>query len=308
MTCQLKCTTPTETFRWTVRTGEKVRVGCSPWVEMQLPAEFGITPEHFSVCYHHQLEIRSLGDSELFVDGIAITSTVMDVGMTVTAGDCRFTIENAVNKTTSSLDQNDKGKIIDAHRRCYVWEQKEEIIQDVALSDEAKQVLQPVGSPWEAVDTLISKKLCEDSVRLLAGCLETEALISWAVFVVGRAELPPNTSVLELARQWCSAPSEAARQSVEDSIHWADTSSLWTWLLAAISWTGGSLTSHVAKSQHGVAAIPPPKRMVVAAIIAVMQLACCQTDAAAFRTMAIESGLNALRSQHHEDLENASRR
>ena len=152
------------------------------------------------------------------------------------------------------------------------WENKQEILEQVQLSPEGMASIQDCETPRKAIEGLQSQACFEDAVRLIAGVLPLNEAIRWCGMSLDAHGIGIDASVRGVVQAWLDKPNEEHRIQVAENLTWDEPASPWTWLRAAISWTGGSL------APPDSTVIPPPKRMVVSSTIAALQLASCQSD------------------------------
>ena len=168
------------------------------------------------------------------------------------------------------------------------WNLGSEQIAAAGLSDQAQAYVGQSKSLRNAIDCLQTHNLMEDAVRLLAACLPAHRRIAWCIAALSAFGIPCEPLAHQRIQAWLASSQEPARQEAAAIVDWQRRSDPWTWVLAAISWTGGSLAPANAPP------VPPSDDSVVAAIIGSLQLAACHTDPTALRRWLVDSGLEQL--------------
>ncbi len=288
MTFVLNCSTPTKNIRWILRAGERARIGKSPWIEFCIADDEDLAEEHFAATYTDQLSLVAIGEAQIRVAGQCVKNASIDSQTLVEVGQSTILFEPAF------LYREETASVSPTTELCLpapsFWHNKREIAELVALSKEGSAVVDQATSPWEAIEVLASHLLWEDAVRVLAGCLPTVTLIRWGTNALIEHHLPLNDVPMQQVLAWLNEPSDARRIAISADINWSENASPWTWILASISWTGGSLGS------SSDTTVTPPQRMIVSAIIAALQLASCQTNRVSFCRYCVSQGLAYLAS------------
>jgi hypothetical protein len=292
MTYVIHCITPLENRRRVLRTGERLRVGTSEWMDWRLPASSELAAEHFEVIYQTDLSVSPLSGSISMIDGTPIESSVALSASEMLAGPCKFFFEATFPDGALATPPVD-GPSSMTSPRC-MWPEKQRDIDLGKLSLPAATAIQSCETPKVAVAKLVEQSLYEDAMRLIAATLDAREAVSWCLNCLRNASLVASSGDSECIMRlvaWQKEPTESMRLQVANAIDWKNSSSPWTWLQAAVAWTGGSL------APVDVAVVPPPRGMVVSALIATMQLASCQTDLQRFRKQACKLGQFILQAQ-----------
>ena len=292
MTFLLHYKTPASDRRLVIRTGETARIGHSSWMELCIDDDPSLAEEHFSISYQRQLFLRALAGSQVEVDGNVTSSTTIHSGSKVIAGQCVFEFiqPHLIERRTLS----DASTSVSESKPTCVWSDKLSLIDEVGLSVPAVELIRECDTPRVAIELLYAQNLLEDAVRLLAGTLSESQKILWCLSALKEFDVRSGTDFSPSLNAWLSDPCEASRIGIAQIVPWKETSSPWTWLLASITWTGGSLGT------QGSTLIAPPRSMITSAIIASLQLSCCHTPADGLRNFCICDGLQRLTRETKE--------
>jgi hypothetical protein len=289
MTFLLHYITPTQECRRVLRTGEFCRIGQSPWMEIAIDDDSELLDEHFSISYTRQLVVTAIQSETVEIDGSLCTQpTTIQSGMRVKAGQCIFDFSQSPTHLRNPSALQAAESVVILPKQPYVWSKRTTVCEEVGLSSDAIIIVTDCLTPKSAIDRLYSQGFLEDAVRLLAGSLGEGEAVAWCLRALNQFEIGAIADDRGVIASWLNQPNEETRQAISELIRWNESSSPRTWLLAAIAWTGGSL------APQGSATIAPPPSMMRSAIIASLQLACCQTNPEALRTFCIQDGLKHL--------------
>ncbi len=295
MTYLIDCLTPNEKYRWVLRNGEAARVGRSPWVEFCIDDDVELSPEHFLASYTNKLVLHAIDGATMDIDGERITTTTIGACSKVKVGQCVLHFEQLFPLEASSTTVATRR--IAAPSQIDRWENKDLIIEQVAISPQGIAAISNCNRPLAAIEALVSKLLLEDAIRLLAGSLPVYPLIQWGVHALSHHKIGTDASVQLLAQSWLNEPSDQVRIEISNRIAWNDNASPWTWILASITWTG-DIQNVIGQTQAAATlktAVATPK-MIVSAMIAALQLASCQRDMRSFREHCLSDGIKRLAS------------
>ncbi|MFN7875889.1 MAG: DUF6931 family protein [Pirellula sp.] len=298
ITYEQECTQLT----WYLRSGEKAVLGNSPWCDFVLPS----FTEEPRVCCTLHLEHILLVEADLDTDLRNLNKKTNSIAIQTSDS---FHLQNypiVVTFLTPSHHpaQADAGKASDhpslspADAVCdddsQLWFNYASVPQQVLMSEMATSLFLSVEHPQIAIDKLVSQDLLEDAVRGLAGMLPLKQLIDWCIDMLDTSgiNIEPNTRMR--LRQWQSDPMSVSRREISAIVNWNDNSNPWTHLLAAVSWVEPNADS----SKSWCAA--PTLSMIVASVIASLQLATASVKAEPFRRICIEKGLKLLQSSLSE--------
>ncbi len=161
-----------------------------------------------------------------------------------------------------------------------------ELLIEVGLCEQACTVISQQPSLPKAVAMLVEMQLQADALRYLTAYMPALTRIRWCHGLLEQAHLTTSDPCVGDVRAWLAQPSEALRARLAQSVNWGRKNDPWTWLLASISWTGGSL------SGNSSIPVPPTDVMVVTGVITAINLASA-TCGQPFQALAIETALRA---------------
>lgn len=198
MTYLIDCITPNEKYRWVLRNGEAARVGRSPWVEFCMEDDVELSPEHFLASYTNRLVLHAIDGATMDIDGVRVTTTTIGACSKVQVGQCVIHFERLFSLEASSptLAPNRIVALAPTDR----WENKDLVLEQVAISPQGIAAIANCNRPLAAVEALVSKLLLEDAIRLLAGSLPVYPLIQWGVHALSHHKIGTDASVQRLAQ------------------------------------------------------------------------------------------------------------
>ncbi len=293
MTFVLDCTTPLRKTRWLLRSGERARIGSSPWIEFCIEDDETIAAEHLSASYTDRMTLQAIGDSQLKVDNKLVASACISDRTLVGIGQCEILFQPAFARERTTIPAEVAQEVLGPAK--VRWPSKAEVLECVGMSIHGMDVIAQAVEPRAAINLLNDQNLAEDAIRLIAGCLPVNSVIYWCFTALVKHKIISGEKLLPQMREWIAEPNEKLRCEIASGIEWSNNASPWTWILAAVSWTGGSL------GQASSPSVPPPQKMIVSAIIASLQLASCQTNRKSFCDYCIREGLKLLPTTHGEE-------
>ena len=239
-----------------------MRIGHSPWIEFPVPGELGLMEEHFAIDYRTEPFAQSINGSIIQVDGASKEYSAIENSSTVVAGLCEFKLVRlASNPVPASAQQSS----IPMPPAVSYWTDKESILDKAGISSEGIATILALETPHAAILGLKTKGMLEDGVRLLAIVLPNRYRICWTIQILLHHQIMADQQLLQAVMQWRDEPSEPNRSHVASLVPWQKNGCPWTWIMAAISWTGGTLAGSAETK------VSPNDQMIVSAVIASLQ-------------------------------------
>lgn len=148
--------------------------------------------------------------------------------------------------------------------------QPSEVITDLALSDDAVEVMSECSNTLSFLNRLCDEGLFHDAFVTLARVLPRQYAIIWGDRCL---QLAPADDIsdaeqhsINIARQWISNPDEALRRAALDAAEALEFDGAYAWFAAAVGYTGGSL------APRDLEEVPPPQHLTAMAIAACLLL------------------------------------
>ncbi|MDX2039321.1 MAG: hypothetical protein SFX72_21920 [Isosphaeraceae bacterium] len=146
-----------------------------------------------------------------------------------------------------------------------------EITELVALSDDAKSLLEPGATPRQFIDRLMEKALWIDAVKFMAFALPKREAIWWGLVCARQAyesQPPPEPAAkaLEAADTWLLAPNDDNRRAAMAAAEVAGFGTPAGSAALAAFFSGGSL------GPANVPAVPPPETLTPQAVAGAVML------------------------------------
>ncbi|WP_404309731.1 DUF6931 family protein [Neorhodopirellula lusitana] len=287
--------------RLILRVGQEARVGSSEWVELSIPDDATLSPEHFVVRCGADAVFEVLDEQEaLIVQGDALKRfTLSDHGeceAEFLAGQTTFTVRwspevvNVATPATCSspqsydVPQDDHDRIVD-------------IADSMSLSEAATQMIQSPDSMLDYVERLIKSSLHDDAIRLVAGGLPVCTAINWAIKTAGLMDQGNDPSgqkdsLKQSMLAWTATGNEMDRRQVRDQLTVSKPDNVTRWIAQAIVLSGGSL------GPDDQPPVPPPAHLSGIAILTAHRWSvAAQPDRDAAMTAWLESGSKLLQLQ-----------
>ncbi len=144
-------------------------------------------------------------------------------------------------------------------------------VQGLALSDEARALLEKGTNVRRFLDALVESGLSADALAVVARALPKRYVIAWACDCM-KSALAGDPTVkdidragLALAQQWLADPSEERRRAAFEFAERDELASPGAWIAASAGWSGGSL------APRGYDPIPPPEHLPAEAAVAALR-------------------------------------
>lgn len=145
------------------------------------------------------------------------------------------------------------------------------VVQGLALSDEARALLEKGINVRRFLDALVEGGLSADALAVVARALPKRYVIAWACDCMKNAFAADPTvkdidrAGLALAQQWLADPSEERRRAAFEFAERDELASPGAWIAASAGWSGGSL------APRGYDPIPPPDHLPAEAAVAALR-------------------------------------
>lgn len=250
--------------RLILRVGQEARVGSSEWVEMSLPNDAALSPEHFVVRCGTNALIEVLdGQNALIVGGDSCDRlTLSETGQCETefvAGQTAFSVRWSPDVTTvtpeaKSKQQATSDEILDDHATIA------RLAKMMSMSEASIALIQSPDQTMDFLQRLIDSSLNDDAIRFLAGALPIRTAIGWAIDASGfvdRASSTLGQSILA----WQTSGDETDRRKTRDELPVHSPDNVTRWIAQAIIFSGGSL------GPDDQPPIPPPAHLSGVAIM-----------------------------------------
>jgi hypothetical protein len=281
---------------WYLRRGEKAILGNSPWCDFVLPAY----TEQRNVCCTVHLEdslfVEADSDAELPPLNNQTCSIALQSSDTFHLQS--YPIAVTFLAPSNHASRRDEGRESDQlllrkmesidTSNSHLWFDYASIPRTVSMSDTAAELFLSFDQPKMAIDKLISQELLEDAVRGLAGMLPLKRLIDWCIDMLDTSGVNIEPNMRTLLRQWQSNPLSVSKGEMAAIVKWNDNSNPWTHLLAAVSWVEPNANSSQTWCTE------PALSMIIASVIASLQLATASVKAEPFRRSCADKGLKLL--------------
>ncbi|WP_039961751.1 DUF6931 family protein [Rhodopirellula europaea] len=250
--------------RLILRVGQEARVGSSEWVEMSLPDDAALSPEHFVVRCGTDAVIEVLeGQNALIVAGDSCDRlTLSETGQCETefvAGQTAFSVRWSPDVTTATPKTNPQqlatsDETIDDHATIA------SLAKVMSMSDASTALIQSPDQTMDYLQRLIDASLNDDAIRFLAGALPVRTAIGWAIDASGFANRASSTLDQSILA-WQTSGDEPDRRKVRDQLAVSSPDNVTRWIAQAIIFSGGSL------GPDDQPPIPPPSHLSGVAIM-----------------------------------------
>ena len=290
MTLIIKCETAKQSYRWTLRPGECAFIGRSPWVEFSISDDLAIAGEHLRIDYSQYPEWNWLAPPPesvtLSLDEALGTSNQT----TFTIGSTQFQITWSHRLLQGNRSVPSDFACTEEEPTCVVkpWNVDHEGLAELGVKADVVRQLVDCTDATMAVMLWRERNQMQDALRLIAWELNNQSRVAWLVHAI-----PNNWGLADgskLANIWLEDPSESNRQLALQRMEQLETSAPEYWMLGAIAWTGGSLSTAPS------AVIAPPRSLPVLAALTALNLASSQIVEFDLIERAISNGLEMLRS------------
>lgn len=115
-----------------------------------------------------------------------------------------------------------------------------------SIEEDAFELLTPEQTPYEYLNTLMSKEYFADSIVFLAHALPKREAIWWACLcskaVTNKNTRADDLASLTMAEKWVYEPDEKKRRMCGTLAEKGEYKSAQNWAAAAVFWSGGSIT------------------------------------------------------------------
>lgn len=144
--------------------------------------------------------------------------------------------------------------------------QPTEVITDLALSDDAVEIMPDCANTLAFLNRLCDEELFHDAFVTLARVLPKQYAIIWGDRCL---EICPDDDIndaeqhcINITRQWISNPDETLRRAALDAAEALEFEGPYAWFAAAVGFSGGSL------APRDLEEVPPPQHLTAVAIAA----------------------------------------
>lgn len=284
--------TPQWEYRWVLRRGQRAKVGRSPWADFCIEDDEQLRDFHCQVAVDQQLcpRVTAIDDAPISVAIKWVPTVDGREELQCIVGQTRLAFQREHHPNTD-VPQSDMASDSAQQRSSLKLKQpSRELMQEIGLSEEACELVATQASLALGVEALVGKQWREEAVRYLAAGLQTHKRLHWCSQLLQQAGYPLNGQVAGLLQLWLTEPTESLRQAIAVHVDWNRKLDPNTWLMASISWTGGSLSP--SSSIH----VPPTEQMIITGVITALSLASAQRDADQFQQHAIEKGMEMLQT------------
>ena len=131
--------------------------------------------------------------------------------------------------------------------------------KSVALTPEAKALLQPGASAADFLTALTAAGLMRDAVAFMAQALPKREAVWWACLaartLVDTETPPPVVAALEAAEAWVYQPTDELRRAAMDRAQATNFAHPGIWAAVAAFWSGGSM------APPNLPAVPPAEHL-----------------------------------------------
>lgn len=152
----------------------------------------------------------------------------------------------------------------------------DELVWDVALSDEALAMLPEASNTCNYIEALCEQELFDDAFLMLARTLPRQYAIVWAANCVEDADKEElnekDQKCLDLVKQWIGGPDEKIRRAAMEAAEDREYDGQYAWLAAAVGFSGGSL------APENQVEVPPPPQLTAIAVSACLLNAANQDE------------------------------
>ena len=286
MTYRLTCQTPSTLQRWLVRSGESARVGSSRWMDFHVGEDGGLAPEHLKIEYTDRLKICSIGDATFTVHGELLSNGVFERDVSLEAGQTVLRFEHLLASDSAPASESSAQPLPETPKA--IWPHRQELIEQIRLSENAVSEISSCESPLQALMTLEEKQLEEDALRLLVGLLPPPEVIACCFDVLESHDLMESQELGLEVRAWLEQPTEERRANIESKVVWTKQSSPVTWLLAAIAWSRETLKAEETSQ------LSATRKMIISAMITSLQLAATLRNHRELRRYCLDRGMKSL--------------
>ncbi len=145
------------------------------------------------------------------------------------------------------------------------------LLQPDEISEAAWELATPDINVRGLVDQLVSNTLYSDALVAVARALPKPYVVSWVCAMI-RSDIaqlgtdPRIRSALVIAERWLAQPTDDNREAAANVIRGRELITPGDWLIAAVAWSGGSLTP------PGYAVVKPADHLTARAAIAALYL------------------------------------
>lgn len=280
--------------RWFLRRGEQAVLGTSPWCDFVLPSKEN---DSFVSCTLHLGKMLFVAaDSDLQIhntlkDSISLHSNdtfqLKHYPIEVTFlghSEPISSTEESGESDGLSANKND----VESSASSALWFDYVSVPKIVLMSESGQKLFLSVDSPLRAIDLLVANDLLEDAMRGLAGMLPLQNLLNWCIAMLDTSAIEIAPTIRILLKQWQSNPMGVSKNQLASMVNWSDNTNPWTHLLAAVSWIEPNGNSSLTWCTNSTL------QMIVASVIASLQLATSSVKAEPFRRACIGHGLQLL--------------
>lgn len=144
--------------------------------------------------------------------------------------------------------------------------QPTEVITDLALSDDAVEIMPECSNALSFLNRLCDEELFHDAFVTLARVLPRQYAIIWGdrclQFAPAEEVSDGEQHCINIAKQWISNPDETLRRAALDAAESIEFDGPYAWFAAAVGFNGGSL------APRDLDEVPPPQHLTAVAIAA----------------------------------------
>ncbi|MCU0718987.1 MAG: hypothetical protein MUC83_04730 [Pirellula sp.] len=283
-------------LRWYLRRGEKAVLGNSPWCDFVLPTH----TEESSVCctlhFSNKLLVEADFDAELQMQNVLKDSLTIQSNDTFHLKQYPIAVKfvgvpeqpSPAEESNNSTALSPTNKVSEPVSVSFIWCDYSSVPQMVLMSESGKKLFLSVDNPKKAIDLLVTNEHLEDAVRGLAGMLPLDRLLNWCISMLDTSGIEIDSNKRNLLKRWQSDPLSVSKNEMSKVVPWSENASPWTHLLAAVSWVEPNQGSPQTWCPAST------RQMIVASIIASLQLATASVKAEPFRRTCVERGLDLL--------------
>lgn len=289
MTLIIECETAKQSYRWTLRPGECARIGRSPWVEFSISGDLAIAGEHLYIDYSKTPEWNWLAPSPESVTLSLHEALGTSNQTTFFIGSTQFQITwtQRLLQGNRLVPSESAGAEQESTRVVKPWTVDHVGLAELGINVDVIRQLEGCTDVLTALMLWNERKQAQETLRLISWELNNPSRVEWLVHAM------PNdwglTDGTNLAGVWLQDPSETNRQLALQQMGKLQTSAPEYWVLGAIAWTGGSL------STESSVVIAPPRSLPVLAAVTALNLASSKIIEFDLIDQAIATGLEMMR-------------
>lgn len=250
--------------RLILRVGQEARVGRSEWVELSIPEDAALAPEHFVIRCGTEAVVEVLNRQNVLIVGEDSLDrlTLSDPGereAEFVAGQTAFSIRWSPDVTTVTSEvtperQETSDKNPDDHATIAA------VAKMMSLSDASTAMIRSPDRMVDYFQRLIDASLSDDAVRFLAGALPIETAIDWVIQATDFAERASGALEHSILA-WKASGDEMDRRKVRDQLAANCPGNVTRWMAQAVIFSGGSL------GPDDQPPVPPPAHLSGVAIL-----------------------------------------